>query len=189
MLPVGRSWGDVMNSVPKVLLAAALLGLGGCATVVKGSSQDIAIDSSPQGASCEVTRQGVILGQISATPAKFNVSRDKDPLVIACKKPGHAAGQSTAESKFNGATLGNILLGGVIGVVVDASTGANYTYPEQVMVALPIEGETSVMAPSSAPAAAASPAAPMSPAAAAAPAGKPAPAAKPAAPAAAAKPN
>ena len=156
-----------MNSVPKLLFVAAMLCLGGCATVIKGSSQDILIDSDPQGASCELTRSGVILGQVNPTPAKFKVSRDKDALSVACNKAGYGTGRTTVESKFNGATFGNILLGGVIGVVVDASSGANYTYPEQIMVVLPPEGDAAMppAGPSVAPPAPAEPPKPAVPAA------------------------
>jgi hypothetical protein len=38
---------------------------------------------------------------------------------------------------FQAATLGNILIGGVIGVVVDAASGAMGTYPPSVAVILP----------------------------------------------------
>jgi hypothetical protein len=39
-------------------------------------------------------------------------------------------------SKFTGATVGNILLGGIVGVVVDAASGANNKYPERVTIVM-----------------------------------------------------
>jgi len=38
------------------------------------------------------------------------------------------------ESKFSGATIGNVLAGGLIGIAVDAASGANNFYPDQVTV-------------------------------------------------------
>jgi hypothetical protein len=48
-------------------------------------------------------------------------------------------------------TFGNILLGGGIGAIVDASTGANYEYPGEITLAL------APMTPPAAPAPAAMP--------------------------------
>ncbi|NOT42949.1 MAG: hypothetical protein HOP13_20920 [Alphaproteobacteria bacterium] len=126
-----------MNTASKLLLVASL-GLGGCATVVKGTKQDVAISTDPPGASCMVSRNGAEVAMIAQTPGIVQVSRDRAALVVSCTKaPEFAApATQTVDSKFNGATLGNILLGGVVGVVVDASTGANYSYPEQVAVSL-----------------------------------------------------
>jgi hypothetical protein len=103
------------------------------------------------------------------------VGRDKEALVFSCTKAPEFATAKTqrVESSFNGATFGNIIAGGLIGVVVDASTGANYTYPEKVSIDL--------AGTSGAPVAASAPAAP---AAAAAPQAAPAPTSASAAPAA-----
>ena len=35
-------------------------------------------------------------------------------------------------ASFGGTTFGNILLGGGVGFIVDAASGANYTYPSEV---------------------------------------------------------
>ena len=39
-------------------------------------------------------------------------------------------------SSFTGATFGNLLLGGFVGVVIDASSGANNKYPERIVVVM-----------------------------------------------------
>jgi hypothetical protein len=145
-----------MNIGLKLLACASLVALGGCATVIKGTTQDIAVETNPPGATCTVSRNGAQIATLSATPGKVQVSRDKSPIMVSCAKAPELAApvSQTVESKFNGATFGNILAGGVIGVVVDASTGANYTYPEQVMVSLTSEIAPVVAAPVVAPAAA-----------------------------------
>jgi len=163
-----------MNTSVKLLLVAAT-GLGGCATVVKGTKQDIAVETSPQGATCVVSRGGAEVAMIQQSPGVVQVGRDKEALVFSCTKAPEFATAKTqrVESSFNGATFGNIIAGGLIGVVVDASTGANYTYPEKVSIDL--------AGSSGAPVAASAPAAP---AAAATPAAEPAAASASAAPAA-----
>ena len=35
-------------------------------------------------------------------------------------------------ASFGGATFGNLLLGGGVGFIVDAASGANYSYPSEV---------------------------------------------------------
>jgi hypothetical protein len=158
------------------LLLIAAIGLGGCATVVKGTSQNISVDTNPQGATCTVTRNGSQIAVVQQTPGKVEVGRDKGALVVACTKAEMAPASQTVDAKFNGATFGNILLGGVVGAVVDASTGANYSYPEQISVdfAAAAGGPVTASAPT-APTAAAAPAAESKPAAEAKAAAAPAP--------------
>ncbi len=157
-----------MRILYQAALAGLLLGLCGCATIVKGTTQDIAVDTIPQGGSCTVTRNGFPEAKVTA-PGNVNVKRGKEQLSFNCAKPPEFPTETamTVDSKFNGATFGNILAGGVIGVVVDSSTGANYSYPDKVTVELIAVG-------ASAPVAAATPAAAAPPPAAA---GAPTPAA------------
>ena len=168
-----------MNTSGTLLLVAAL-GLGGCATVVKGTKQDIAVDTSPQGATCVVSRGGAEVAMIQQSPGVVQVGRDKEALVFSCTKAPEFAAAATqrVESSFNGATFGNIIAGGLIGVVVDASTGANYTYPEKVSIDLAgVSGAPVAAIAPAAPAAAAAPAAVAARAAPAAAAASAAPAA------------
>ncbi len=60
------------------------------------------------------------------------MDKSKNDLVVTCSKPGYETASITQSPKFVGTTFGNILLGGGIGVIVDASTGANYEYPAQI---------------------------------------------------------
>jgi len=126
-----------MRVIVQVALVATLLGLGGCATIVKGTTQDIALDTNPQGGNCNVLRAGAPVATITA-PGIVKVGRGKERLTITCTKAPEFPTETamTVDSKFNGATFGNILAGGVIGVVVDSSTGANYSYPDKVTVEL-----------------------------------------------------
>ncbi len=117
-----------------VCLAAVLLS--GCATIVNGTSQTVAVNSTPQGASCSVDRGGSTLNSIAATPSIVPVSKSINSLVVTCSKPGYKTATTSASSSFNGWTFGNILIGGLVGVAVDASTGANFDYPHSVDVAM-----------------------------------------------------
>jgi hypothetical protein len=124
-----------------VLLAVSVLALstGACATIVEGTSQDIAVTTMPGGATCEFERVGSVIALIDATPGTVHVSKSQDSIVVSCTKEGHLSVTEVVSSSFGGATLGNILLGGVVGVVIDASSGANNNYPDTISLALPPE--------------------------------------------------
>lgn len=115
---------------------ALLAFLPGCATVVSGTTDVVAVESYPPGASCSVARAGATVATITMTPGVMSVGKSGSPLEVTCRKPGYQAGAAVAASSFNGWTFGNLVIGGLIGVVVDASTGANFTYPPSVVVAL-----------------------------------------------------
>ncbi len=70
-----------------VCLAAVLLS--GCATLVNGTSQTVAVNSTPQGASCSVDRSGSTLSSIAATPSIVPVSKSVNSLIVTCSKPGY----------------------------------------------------------------------------------------------------
>ncbi len=103
----------------------------GCATIVKGTHQDVPVSSEPSGASILV--DGVREG---ATPANLRLSR-KQAHVITFEKSGYESESVTLKPSIGGAVAGNILAGGLIGWGVDASTGAQYNlHPESVSIRL-----------------------------------------------------
>src|SRR3569832_891349 len=116
----------------KTTAVAGLIALGsmlsGCATIVDGTSQTIAITSSPDsGAACTLTSsQGTYF---VTTPGNVTVHKTKNDLAAVCKKPGYQDTTATIPAKFQATTVGNVLAGGLIGVAVDAASGADYEYP------------------------------------------------------------
>jgi hypothetical protein len=116
------------------VLGAAWL-LAGCATVTTGTTQPINIDSEPQQAMCTLMREGQELGTVT-TPAPLTIKRHASTIQVICRKPGYEDGRVVMNSRYETASAGNFLLGGVIGVMVDASTGANSRYESNVLVRL-----------------------------------------------------
>ena len=57
-------------------------------------------------------------------------------MTVTCKKDGYQDAEVTVPAKFNAVTAGNILAGGLIGIGVDAASGANYGYAENTEVPL-----------------------------------------------------
>lgn len=119
------------------LLLALGLGsaLGGCATITTGTTQPINFDSDPQQAECTLTREGQTLGTVT-TPAPLVIKRHASTVQVVCRKAGYEDGRVIMNSRFETASAGNFLVGGIIGVMVDASSGANSRYESNVMVRL-----------------------------------------------------
>lgn len=115
-------------------LAAISLVIGGCATVTTGTTQPINIDSDPQGAECTLTREGQTLATVTTPKQSLTIKRHAATLHVACRKDGFEEGRVVLNSRYESSSTGNFLLGGVIGVMVDASSGASSRYDSYVLV-------------------------------------------------------
>lgn len=160
-----------MNTVVSVPLkaAAALLfvGLTGCASIVTGTTQPMAVEtrlSSGQdvaGAYCRLSNSKGTW--FVTTPGTITIHRaTSSPLAINCTKEGHQQlGVTSIKPKSKGMTWGNLIFGGVIGVITDGVTGAAGHYPSPITVimeALGITQQSAAPATATAPEAAATPA-------------------------------
>ena len=126
------------NMVGCVIVVAIASLTSGCATIVKGTSQGVAVKTDPPGAACELARKGKTVGIVNPTPGTTQVSKSAAALDVTCKKQGYLDATASLSSSVQGWTLGNILLGGVVGIVVDAGSGAMHQYqPEVSMKLLP----------------------------------------------------
>ena len=50
-----------------------------------------------------------------------------------CGKEGYQNGRGILNSGFQGWTLGNLVLGGIVGLAVDAGSGAINEYPSSIV--------------------------------------------------------
>jgi len=113
-------------------LILLLLGiLPGCATIVKGTTQSIPVASDPSRA--DVWVDGNLRGR---TPVDLELKRKRNHLVTI-EKAGHQSKSVPVVKDVGGAVWGNILLGGLIGWGVDATSGAqNNLNPKSISVKL-----------------------------------------------------
>lgn len=102
------------------VVLSLLVNHAGCATVASGRTQDVLIRSNPSGA--DVLIDGMVSG---TTPMLANLVRKKRH-VIRISKPGYGTVTRATTRGFNWWYLGNIILGGIIGLVADPITGAIY---------------------------------------------------------------
>jgi hypothetical protein len=124
------------NRVCTSATTLALVLVSGCATIVTGASEGVTVESDPSGATCSVARGQEQLAAISATPAQVTLTKGWSDLAVDCKKEGNATSKITVPSSFQPWTLGNILLGGVIGIAIDAASGAITEYPKVITLFL-----------------------------------------------------
>lgn len=110
--------------------------LSGCATVVKGRTQNLTVATDPPAAACELHRKGKLIGAVSPTPGNIQVDKSSADIDLSCTKPNYLKSETKVSSSFQSWTLGNAILGGLVGVVVDAGSGAAHEYQSTLTVKL-----------------------------------------------------
>ena len=118
------------------LLLLSPVRLTACASVTRGVHEKWTIESSPPGAKV-VTTNGF---SCDATPCSFKIER-KAKFDVTVTKDGYKTWTGHVDHQLSGqggaALVGNAVLGGLIGVGVDATTGAyNDLKPNPLKVTL-----------------------------------------------------
>lgn len=112
-----------MKVATLVASVAMLSVVAGCATITRGTTEAWSINTAPSGASVLLSS-----GQSrAATPCTFALPRNST-FSVTVTKEGYKTwtGQVTHQMSGGGGAgmAGNIILGGLIGAAVDASSGA-----------------------------------------------------------------
>jgi hypothetical protein len=149
---VGRNWFDLPELVQThsnpgsrtmmpsrfmpFVYSLALLSLGACATVTRGTNEVYVIESNPPGAAVKLSN-GL---HCDNTPCSLKVRR-KDEFVVTLSKEGYQSSTHNVATQVSGgggaAMAGNVLVGGLIGVGVDAASGAMLEHkPNPLVVTL-----------------------------------------------------
>ncbi|MFO1206191.1 MAG: hypothetical protein U1E63_10755 [Burkholderiales bacterium] len=124
------------NSRFASFMVGAVLLCGGCATLTTSSSQTVTVQTEPGGAVCTFVRDGEVVGLVNPTPGTLAVSKSRRDMTVRCDKEGYLEATGTVGSRFQAMTFGNILFGGLVGVVIDASSGAMTKYEPQITITL-----------------------------------------------------
>jgi hypothetical protein len=127
-------WGR-MSMLKGVGAFVAMLILGGCATVTRGTTDQVQMRSAPSGAIATAST-----GQSCTTPCTITVGR-KDEFSVHFQKPGFISQDVQVKTQASGpgqaAMAGNLIVGGIVGLATDASTGATLDHvPNPVSVEL-----------------------------------------------------
>lgn len=117
----------------------ALMGMAGCATILKGSSAPVSINSTPSSANVEIKRTGGIVIQQGQTPMTARLGKGKDYIVTISLDGYQTQNVPIIKGGVEPTLFCNIgLAGGVfIGVIVDYVTGAMFNLePDMISVSL-----------------------------------------------------
>lgn len=128
------------RSTKLVGLVAVTALVAACATIMHGSSQQVGINSQPTGATVVVDSQ-----TLGTTPVAAKLAR-KRAHRITVTLAGYQPFGIVTTRKTSGWVWGNIVFGGLIGLIVDASTGGLYDVrPEQINAQLASGGASGAM--------------------------------------------
>lgn len=135
---VSGNWGNIMRWNVVAALCAGIL-LSSCGSITRGTSEPVHLSARPEGA--EITTS---LGHRCKSPCTVTVER-KTSFTAYAEHPGYHRGTIEIGTKVSGTGAtgfaGNVLIGGVIGMGVDAATGAaldHYPNPAQIVL-VPID--------------------------------------------------
>lgn len=90
----------------------------------------------PTGANCALVREGAVIARINPTPAAATIKKTKHDITIECEKDGYQKTTYFNHSDVNGATVGNVILGGGIGWAIDSASGADNKYTTPVNITM-----------------------------------------------------
>jgi uncharacterized protein YceK len=126
-----------------ISLAVGVLFLSGCASVIDGGTQTIAFKSVPDTAAISIANRAGEKVHAGTTPMTVTLKRGAgyfkaESYTVSVSKEGYASKDITVTSSINGWYFGNILLGGLIGMlIVDPITGAMYNLsPDSISATL-----------------------------------------------------
>lgn len=100
-----------------------MLGAPGCATITRGTTDQLAVESDPAGAQVTLSN-----GQEGIPLASFTLPR-KDPLTVTFREDGYQEVTVKVNPEMGGGDAGqagNVLIGGVVGAIIDPASGAIY---------------------------------------------------------------
>ncbi len=131
-----------MGKVIRNFAAAGLLAaIGGCASITKGTTQSVALDTpGVPGASCTLASEGIGT-KVVQTPTAMVLDKSQHNIAVTCKKECYNDGIGIIPSHTEAMAAGNIIAGGVVGLAVDAASGAMNKYNDANQIAMvPIPG-------------------------------------------------
>jgi hypothetical protein len=112
-----------------LIILAACSQLTGCASIVSGRYADVAVDSYPTNANVLIRDDNGRTVAALTTPGVVSLKRNRRYFLPArytavIDAPGYEPAQVPIRSTVNPWVLGNVVVGGIPGLVVDNATGA-----------------------------------------------------------------
>jgi len=129
--------------VARVATLALCALFAGCATIVARSTQTMTLTSVPEGATVRITNKNGVAVNSSSTPTTVTLKKGRgyfkpEIYTLSFSKEGYKPVEITVRGEVNGWYFGNVIFGGLIGLLaVDPATGAMFTLrPKEVAATL-----------------------------------------------------
>ncbi len=128
------------SAVATLVVVALSLPQINCATIVRGTSQDVAVSTSPPGATVTVEDENRGVTPVTLTLKKKNKYR------IVLSKEGYEDVVVNLDKNFKFAPtiIGNIFSWGLIGIIVDLANGSAYQLSPEAIDREFLEGTASL---------------------------------------------
>lgn len=120
-------------AIQSVLASVIIASLTSCASIVSGGPKVVRINSNPEGAKVSIFDKTGAPVSVNTTPTVVSLKRahgayQGEDYKIVIEKQGYQPVETHIKSTVNGWYLGNIVFGGLIGIlIVDPITGAMFT--------------------------------------------------------------
>lgn len=131
------------NFLKAITVLTVCIMVSGCATIFSGSTQTITISSDPSDAKVKIYNKAGILISNSETPQTISLKRGRgffcgETYRVVIEKDNYEKTELTVDSRFNGWYAGNVIFGGLLGLlIIDPATGAMWTLsPDMVSAEL-----------------------------------------------------
>lgn len=129
---------------------AAVLAFSGCATIMYGLTQTLAVTTDPPGAECTLERKGGEIAEIASTPAEIEIARSQFDLTIRCRKQGYFDATSKLTSDLSGPIVGATSIPSFASYAIGGAGAANplaSLVPGAVSSGLGVIGVLGLLAP------------------------------------------
>jgi len=129
---------------------AAALAISGCATIMYGLTQTLAVATDPPGAECTLERKGDDIAEIASTPAQLEIARSQFDLTIRCRKQGYFEATSKLTSDLSSPIVGATSIPNFASFAIGGAGAANpfaSVVPGAVSSGLGVIGVLGLLAP------------------------------------------
>lgn len=130
--------GFTRTGLTALCAATAMAALAGCATLTDSTEQEVAVRAILDYR--EVSGIGCILSNDAGrwfvtAPGRVTIRKSKGDLAVDCSKGGVGSAAEVVSSRFGtGKMIGNAVVSGGLGYLVDRHTGAGFDYPVTLTV-------------------------------------------------------
>ena len=125
------------------IVIISIMLFSGCVSIMRGTTDDLVVDTDPRGAECttEAMRKDKIKAAYycASTPCTYNVKKNTTPI-SRCKWEnieGEVKHKHAKNSSKEYYYLGNVLFGGIPGIIIDVVNQAPYDFESEVIKVTP----------------------------------------------------